>query len=395
MFRFSFILRKEFLLLLRDRTSLALLFLMPSIFIVIMSLALQSGYASHSAVDIDYVLVDHARSDGSNAFIDRLGESRSFHRTDSSAPEGELARQVNADEIQFLLVLAKDFDTQLANGAPAATLQIGPSTDAPLAQLFQTWVVSHLSRHYLDQQVFPLLMLDDPTAEDPGANLEKLLEVSAVSSKEKGRYLPSSVQQNVPGWMLFGMFFVAIPLSNTLINERSNRTLRRQHSMGVTRLSIIGGKVIPYFIINLIQVILMLIVGTVLVPLLGGDKLSLGNSMAGLIMLTCACSLAAVSYALLISRFARTTEQATLFTGATNIIMAALGGIMIPRFLMPDLMQTLGWFSPMSWGLEGFHDLFLRDGGSGDVLQECSVLLVFAVIMLSLATFDARTKQEI
>lgn len=79
---------------------------------------------------------------------------------------------------------------------------------------------------------------------------------------------------------------------------------------------------------------------------------------------------------------------------AANIIMAALGGIMIPRFLMLEFMHTLSWFTPMSWGLEGFHDLCLSGEALRDVAPECSVLRVFAVIMPTLAIIDDRGEQE-
>ena len=58
-----------------------------------------------------------------------------------------------------------------------------------------------------------------------------------------------------------------------------------------------------------------------------------------------------------------TTEQATIATGATNLLLGALGGVMVPRSIMPEALQHLALLSPMSWGLEGFLDILLRGGG--------------------------------
>ena len=58
---------------------------------------------------------------------------------------------------------------------------------------------------------------------------------------------------------------------------------------------------------------------------------------------------------------------------------------MVPRFLMPQMMQEFAWVSPMTWGLEGYLDLFLRGGSFGDILPESVGLVMFACIMLSLA----------
>ena len=79
----------------------------------------------------------------------------------------------------------------------------------------------------------------------------------------------------------------------------------------------------------------MLAVGVFVVPLLGGDRLNLGVSVSGLCLMALAVSFASVSYALLIANLVTTGEQATIFTGAANLLMAAVGGIMVPRFLMP------------------------------------------------------------
>jgi len=98
-----------------------------------------------------------------------------------------------------------------------------------------------------------------------------------------------------------------------------------------------------------------------------------------------AMSLAAVSFGLFIAQLVKTNEQATILAGVTNLIMAAIAGVMVPRFLMPPMMQDFAWVSPMTWGLEGYLDLFLRGGSVGDILSECAGLLVFACIMLSLA----------
>jgi ABC-2 type transport system permease protein len=121
------------------------------------------------------------------------------------------------------------------------------------------------------------------------------------------------------------------------------------------------------------------------VPLLGGDQLALGNSLPGLAMICSALSIAALGYAMLIAVVARTTEQATTLGGAGNIILAAIGGIMVPSFVMPAFMQELTRISPMSWGLEGFLDIFLRGGGVAQVWPEALALVLLGLVCLSTA----------
>ena len=65
-------------------------------------------------------------------------------------------------------------------------------------------------------------------------------------------------------------------------------------------------------------------------------------------------------------------------SGSATATAAAIGGIMVPKFMMPAAMQTLAEFSPMAWGLQGFHTIMLRHGGFADILQPVVQLLAFA-----------------
>ncbi|MBE9504213.1 MAG: ABC transporter permease, partial [Proteobacteria bacterium] len=199
--------------------------------------------------------------------------------------------------------------------------------------------------------------------------------------------LPTSVQQSVPAYSLFAMFFVVIPLSGTFIRERQEGSFLRLQSMPVSPWIHMIGKVVPFFIINQIQIILMFLVGIYVIPLFGGDSLTLGDSYLGIAMITVSASIAAIGFGLLVAVFSKTTEQATTFGGISVIIFSALGGIMVPKFLMPDFMQQLANISPLSWGLESFFDLFVRKGGVGDILQEFFMLLLFGFICTSIAVW--------
>jgi ABC-2 type transport system permease protein len=157
--------------------------------------------------------------------------------------------------------------------------------------------------------------------------------------------------------------------------------------MSVSPALFLLAKVIPYLVINQCQLIVMLLIGVFIVPLLGGDTLSLGHSYMGIVLLSLAVGIAAMGFALLIAVVAKTTEQATSLGGVGNILCGALGGIMVPKFIMPDAMQQATMISPMSWGLEGFLDLFLRQGSVVDIAPELGVLVSFGVALGLLALF--------
>lgn len=88
---------------------------------------------------------------------------------------------------------------------------------------------------------------------------------------------------------------------------------------------------------------------------------------------------------MLISVTVKSTEQATALGGAANIILAAIGGIMIPKFIMPPAMQTFANISPMSWALDGFLAVILYGNSWLTVLPYVAALLFFAIISFTLA----------
>jgi ABC-2 type transport system permease protein len=68
---------------------------------------------------------------------------------------------------------------------------------------------------------------------------------------------------------------------------------------------------------------------------------------------------------------------------------------MVPKFVMPGFMQDLANLSPMSWGLEGFLDIFLRNGTVSDVLPKSLYLIIFGVVMLILTAISLRRRRDV
>ena len=387
----SFI-EKELLLLRRDLHGLALLFVMPVVFILIMSLALQNQFSSQSTVSIDYLLLMPDQDTGGQQFVARLQQIGNFNRLDIAGSQRQLEQRVARDEAKFLVVVAADFTARLGDGLTVLDVYVAPGSEPALVMLFESRLRDLLGRLYI--QFAHQAMLDEGYGDAPidDEAIDNLLHSHALFGVEGKQQTPSSVQQNVPAWLLFAMFFIATPISTTLIQERSQRTLDRLVTMDFPPYLLLLGKLIPYLVINLMQVVLMLLVGMYLVPLLGGDRLTLGQSTAGLAVMAVAASLAAVAYGLLVAQIANTTEQATIFTGVCNIIMAALGGVMVPRFIMPPLMQDMTQLSPMAWGLDGFLEILLRNGTVMDVMPQASALLGFALVLLLLTALLARRR---
>lgn len=393
--------RKETLALLRDRHGLAALFLMPAIFILVMSLALRDAFVPGMPADLGYAIVDLDRSEASQALDQQLAGIDLLREFGTLESESVAREAVASGRIAFVLVIPPGYAAQMARtgsttAEPGPTLRMLTDPTVPLAVRngFRQQIEAELTRLQLTGllgRIGRSLMIPELRELASNAPPPQVLS-EAVRGKdadnERPRTLPSSVQQNVPAWLIFSMFFVVVPISAVFIAERQHGTLQRLATQQVSFGLILAGKLLPFFVVNQVQAVVMVLVGQHLVPLAGGEALVLPASAASLFalwLMAAAVSVAAVAWALLIASVARTSEQATVIGGVGNILMGAIGGIMVPRFVMPATMQPLTQISPMAWALDGFHHVMLRDGGAADILPPAIALVSFALAALGVA----------
>ena len=379
----------------RDWHALLLLFAMPVLFILVMSLALRDRFVSHHGAALNYYLINQDQDALSASVEEKIRAEQNFALLETSETEAVLLLRVSRDEAHFLVVIPKGFGEAIDKPEPLAVrISSGPGVEPAVLKLFEAAVRGVVTRIYTERSIAALRRAmpkapagaPSPPAVDLDAAEKLVRRVSANQAGDEPE-LPTSVQQSVPAWLMFAMFFIAIPLSTTWVQERQQGTFARLRALGLERRWLLLGKLLPYYAINLLQVVSMLLVGVYLVPLCGGDALTLGHSPAALVLMALAVSFASVSYALLIANIVQTSEQATIFTGVSNLLLAVIGGIMVPRFIMPAAMATISLYSPMAWGLEGFLDIFLRHGGVAAVAREALQLFGFGVVALLLAAF--------
>jgi len=187
---------------------------------------------------------------------------------------------------------------------------------------------------------------------------------------------------------------VVASIAGLFVAERQCGALARLATLGVSTRMLILSKALPYLGINAIQAALMLAVGVWLMPLLGGDALSLAHIHWGaLLLVLLAVSLAAIGMALALASLVRTHAQAAAVGPIINVVMAAVGGVMVPKFVMPDFMQRIAELSPMNWGLEGMLAVLLRGGELAEVWLPAAKLGGFALFMFGIAALLFRRRE--
>jgi ABC-2 type transport system permease protein len=397
---------KELRVLGHDRPALALLFLMPAFFIVVMSFALESVFEAGTAarplallvVDEDHgraaarVLADLRAADGL-----RLVTSDAGVLLDADGAE----RLVRDGSYPLALVLPAGLSPEAGQSAGAAAyLVVDPATHrqlvAPVQRALEWTLQAAVLLERMPRDLREALARWSADRGDPPPPPEALdaveeavrerLQAVAPGSLARvrtqaprgleARSDPTATQQSVPAYTIFGVFFIALTLATSFVRERTDGTLVRLLVSPLSATALLLGKLVPYALVNLAQIAAMFAAGRALLGVELGDPIAL-------LLVSLALAASATGLGLLIAAFGRTEAQVGALAVAASITLAALGGLMVPSFVMPGPMQRLALATPQAWALAGYHDVMLRGAGPRDVAEEAAVLLAFGAAFLA------------
>ncbi len=422
--------KKEVLLLLRDKVGLSILFIMPMVLIFVMTLVQDSAFKTMNEKGIPVVFIDNDK-DSLGIQIERgLKANDLCYLSDSidGKPASVETAQKAVQEGKFLvgIVIPKgateairknvtELVNQTLNGEDSAIHKSAGKTDSveitilidPVAK--KSFLISMTSnlREFISEvktkimfQTFSEQVAEIiPDKQNAPTNSYQKSQIitykELYASKSEDKIVPNAVQHNVPAWTIFAMFFIAIPLSSSILKEKNEGSVFRLHTMPTPYLLLVNGKIIVYVIVCLIQFVLMLSVGQIFLPMLGLPALVLGNSIAGIMLLTGATAFAATGYGVMVGTLASTEHQAAIMGSLSILLLSALGGIWVPSYVMPEVMRNISAWSPLNWSLEGFYKLFLRGGHVSDVLGETLKLLLFFLATMTVTSIANRKKRTV
>ena len=145
----------------------------------------------------------------------------------------------------------------------------------------------------------------------------------------------------------------------------------------------------------MIQFYLMVLVGIYLFPYLSLPTLDLDGKFFLMSVVALFSGLAAIGFGILLGTIAKTQEQSAPFGATSVVILAAIGGVWVPVFAMPKVMQVISHISPMNWGLNAFYDVLLRKADAIEILPEIFLLLLFFIITIFIAIQYDKKKRAV
>jgi len=138
----------------------------------------------------------------------------------------------------------------------------------------------------------------------------------------------------------------------------------------------------------------MFAIGVYLLPHLGCPSLEV-RDVPALAVVTVGVSLTALTLGLLMASISRSVFFAASVSAILIPIMAILGGIMVPRVIMPGYMPEMGLLVPHGWALDGYLDVLVRGDGVADVMGTFAALTAFSVVFFVVAVIRLRQPSRV
>jgi ABC-2 type transport system permease protein len=234
------------------------------------------------------------------------------------------------------------------------------------------------------QQIRSFLSLSpDQFAESPASRLAAPVAIDVVDLFAADKANPV-VSMYAAGIAVMFLLFGAVGNSGTLLEEEENQTLERLMCSELSMAQLLAGKWLLMTLVGIVQVTIMFAWAQLA---FGVDLL---GHLSGFAVMTVITAGAASSFALTLATLCTNRAQLNAVAVILILSMSALGGSMVPRYVMSESMQQIGKITFNAWALDGYIKVFWRDLPLGELAPELTVLTVTAIVLFGVARLLAR-----
>jgi ABC-2 type transport system permease protein len=358
--------RKEFLHILRDPRSLAMAIAIP------MLLLMLYGYALTLDVDnVPTVVWDESQTPSSRDFISRFAGSRYFSIVGYGWNYAALEREIDSGHALVALVVPRDFADDIRSGRPASVQMLVDGSDSNTATLAVGYATA-VTQAY--SQNLSLEELQRRGAFVARASLDFRPRVWFNPELESRNYI-------IPGLIAVIMMVIAALLTSlTVAREWERGTMEQLISTPVTGRELILGKLLPYLVIGLVDVLIAMLLGEFLfrVPYRGSALLVLFS--AGIFLV------GTMALGILVSVVAKNQLMANQMAMVLTFVPSfLLSGFVFPIANMPAVIQAITYLVPARYFIALLKAIYLKGVGITVLAGEGFLLVLFAASMMLLA----------
>lgn len=358
---------KEFKQIYRDKRTLVVLFGMPVIMMILFGFAIRN-----EVQNAEIAVLDLSKDTMTQQLIQKIESNPSFDITTELQSYDEVEPLFKRGDVKAVLVFEKDFEKKMVRSSSAKIQMVTDATDPNLARLLQAYT-SSVVRDF-SESLNPLVSI----------------EQAGLSPEIRMMYNPElkSVNLFVPG--LIAVILMLISALMTSISITREKEMGNMEILLVSPLKphqIIIGKVLPYLVLSLVNVVTILILAIFIfdVPFQGSYLLFFAESI--LFILT------ALSLGVFISAVANNQQTAMMVSLAGLLLPTVLlSGFIFPITSMPYPLQLISHIIPAKWFLIIVRSIMLKGGGISVLWLQTTILVGITLLFmgLSMKRFNVR-----
>lgn len=366
-----FILQKEFRLILRDKIILAMMFMMPTIQLIIMPFA-----ANFEVKNINVAYVDHDQSSYSHRLINKIASSGYFRIAGNPLTYKDGLKMIENGEADLVLEIPPGFERNLVR---EGSQQVNIAVDAingTKSSIGGGYLLSVITDYNSNLDVN--IKLPNGKVVSPSANIS-IASVNWYNPRAEYKYYM------VPGILvllltMIGGFITAI----NIVKEKEIGTIEQINVTPIKKWQFILGKLIPFWIVGMI----VFTIGLIVMFLVYG--IFPNGSLAVLYLFAAVYLVALLGLGLLISTFAHTQLQAMFVAFFFMMIFMLMSGFFTNTDSMPDWARRISNFTPVTHFIKVVRLIVLKGSGFNEVGTELLYLIGFAIFLNTMAIFNYR-----
>lgn len=379
--------KKDLKLFLHDKRSVILTFLLPVILITLFAFA----YGSIGAYDgrsepVRLLVADLDRTHSSKEIINKIDSLEDIIVVVSDSIKSK--ELVISGDYVCALIIYKGFQDSLEYGKTtpielvydrSREMEIGILQQNLISTIMSSTggiIVNNSIERYLQNQ-FPDIDKSTrdsilKTAIKKDSNRLSVKWTSIVGEKNDTKL---GLIQAVAGTAILMLLFSVAGVGTSILEEKENGTIKRLLYSPIKGSAILYSKMLFAFFISILQLTAMFLFAWIVL------NMDMNVNIAGLILMIIATSFAVSSLGIFLAAIAKTRHQAHNLSTIIILVMSAIGGSMIPLFIMPAILQKIALLSVNYWGIQGFYDLFWRLLPLEEIMPKILVLIGIGVVM--------------
>ena len=369
MVRLAALVRKEILQILRDPTSLMIMFVMPGFMLVLFGVAI--------SLDVDNIKLavwDLDRTPESREFVRTLTGSGYFQKVAIVDSDDEIQRLVDSGLASVAVKIPPGFERGLRSVEPSPVRIVVDGSDNNTAGITISYI-NLILQEYSTEKLFDGFARRGLSAERVGLPL---------ALETRIWYNPELVSENflVPG--LIGLVMVVgttVLTTLSIVREKERGTIEMLMVSPISRIELIVGKIFPYFLISFINILILVFLGRVLfgVPFRGDIVLFLALSVVFL--------LTSLGFGIFISTLADSQQAAWTICMLTTVLPSLLlSGFIFPIENMPWGIRMFSYLVPVRYFIVILRGIIMKGVGAESLAPQIVALSVFAIVMIVISS---------